>query len=371
MAKDLFLETMSKLREYRLNEELTEEEAVETLQAIDDMVDKTLADAGVPEEVDGEEAVETEVPEEAENTSFDGEETEGEESPVDDVELESKEMTEEKCPECNKEKCECESKNLNESSEDLDSLLAEILDLNEKAIKYQNIDPEDTELFEKGLAFGDECYNKLCELVNTIGSGDADELQMFLDEEPSLNELKAHLGLKTESKELEEGSKDLLKAVKSIRAKRGVEESISEIMKKSEVKQAKDLQLEEKSFNKFLTKFVTENYKNTKSMSVKNARLNKDALKLECEVKFKSGNTKMVEMKLEGIIRAGKPSVLRAKDNGFFKVESKSAPFKFGVVLKEGTLHCNSLSYKFETRINESKKAEVKGRLVIKESVKK
>ena len=281
MAKDLFLETMSKLREYRLNEELTEEEAVETLQAIDDMVDKTLADAGVPEEIEGEEAVETEVPEEAENTSFDEEGEETEESPVDDVELESKEMTEEKCPECNKEECECESK------------------------------------------------------------------------------------------ELEEGSKDLVKAVKSIRAKRGVEESISEIMKKSEVKQAKDLQLEEKSFNKFLTKFVTENYKNTESMSVKNARLNNDSLKLECEVKFKSGNTKMVEMKLEGIIRAGKPSVLRAKDNGFFKVESKSAPFKFGVVLKEGTLHCNSLSYKFETRINESKKAEVKGRLVIKESVKK
>ena len=287
MAKDLFLETMSKLREYRLNEELTEEEAVETLQAIDDMVDKTLADAGVSEEeipAEGEETVETEVPEEAEGTSFDEEEEEteeGEESPVDDVELESKEMTEEKCPECDKEKCECEGK------------------------------------------------------------------------------------------ELEEGSKDLVDKVKAIRAKRGVEESISEIMKKSEVKQAKDLQLEEKSFNKFLTKFVTENYKNTESMSVKNARLNKDALKLECEVKFKSGNTKMVEMKLEGIIRAGKPSVLRAKDNGFFKVESKSAPFKFGVVLKEGTLHCNSLSYKFETRINESKKAEVKGRLVIKESVKK
>lgn len=284
MAKDLFLETMSKLREYRLNEELTEEEAVETLQAIDDMVDETLADAGVSEEeVPAEEEIETEVPEEAEGTSFEGEEGSEEEDPIEDVELESKEMTEEKCPECDKEECECESK------------------------------------------------------------------------------------------ELEEGtSEDLIGKVKAIRAKRGVkEEAISEIMKKSEVKQAKDLQLEEKSFNKFLTKFVTENYKNTKSMMVKEARLNKDALNLKCEVKFKSGNTKMVEMKLEGIIRVGKPSVLRAKDNGFFKVESKSAPFKFGVVLKEGTLHCNSLTYKFETRINESKKAEVKGRLVIKESVKK
>lgn len=284
MAKDLFLETMSKLREYRLNEELTEEEAVETLQAIDDMVDKTLADAGVSEEeVPAEEEIETEVPEEAEGTSFEGEEGSEEEDPIEDVELESKEMTEEKCPECDKEECECESK------------------------------------------------------------------------------------------ELEEGaSEDLIGKVKAIRAKRGVkEEAISEIMKKSEVKQAKDLQLEEKSFNKFLTKFVTENYKNTESMVVKEARLNKDALNLKCEVKFKSGNTKMVDMKLEGIIRAGKPSVLRAKDNGFFKVESKSAPFKFGVVLKEGTLHCNSLSYKFETRINESKKAEVKGRLVIKESIKK
>lgn len=284
MAKDLFLETMSKLREYRLNEELTEEEAVETLQAIDDMVDETLADAGVSEEeVPAEEEIETEVPEEAEGTSFEGEEGSEEEDPIEDVELESKEMTEEKCPECDKEECECESK------------------------------------------------------------------------------------------ELEEGaSEDLIGKVKAIRAKRGVkEEAISEIMKKSEVKQAKDLQLEEKSFNKFLTKFVTENYKNTESMVVKEARLNKDALNLKCEVKFKSGNTKMVDMKLEGIIRAGKPSVLRAKDNGFFKVESKSAPFKFGVVLKEGTLHCNSLSYKFETRINESKKAEVKGRLVIKESIKK
>lgn len=282
MAKDLFLETMSKLREYRLNEELTEEEAVETLQAIDDMVDKTLADAGVPEEeISAEGEAEVEVPEEAEGTSFEGEEAE--EDPTEDVELESKEITEEKCPECNKEECECESK------------------------------------------------------------------------------------------ELEEGaSEDLIGRVRAIRAKRGVkEEAISEIMKKSEVKQAKDLQLEEKSFNKFLTKFVTENYKNTKSMMIKEARLNKDALNLKCEVKFKSGNTKMVEMKLEGIIRTGKPSVLRAKDNGFFKVESKSAPFKFGIVLKEGTLHCNSLTYKFETRINESKKAEVKGRLVIKESIKK
>ena len=282
MAKDLFLETMSKLREYRLNEELTEEEAVETLQAIDDMVDKTLADAGVPEEeISAEGEAEVEVPEEAEGISFEGEEAE--EDPTEDVELESKEITEEKCPECNKEECECESK------------------------------------------------------------------------------------------ELEEGaSEDLIGKVKAIRAKRGVkDESIDEVMKKSDVKQAKDLQLEEKSFNKFLTKFVTENYKNTESMVVKEARLNKDALNLKCEVKFKSGNTKMVDMKLEGIIRAGKPSVLRAKDNGFFKVESKSAPFKFGVVLKEGTLHCNSLSYKFETRINESKKAEVKGRLVIKESIKK
>ena len=289
MAKDLFLETMSKLREYRLNEELTEEEAVETLQAIDDMVDKTLADAGVPEETETsekeEETIETEIPEEAKDTAFEdgeAEEKSEEEDSTEDVELEGKELKE-KCPECNKEECECENK------------------------------------------------------------------------------------------ELEEGiSEDLIGKVKAIRAKRGVkEESIDEIMKKSEVKQAKDLQLEEKSFNKFLTKFVTENYKNTESMTVKSAKLNKDALKLECEVKFKSGNTKMVEMKLEGIIRAGKPSILRAKDNGFFKVESKSAPFKFGVVLKEGTLHCNSLSYKFETRINESKKAEVKGRLVIKESLKK
>lgn len=315
MAKDLFLETMSKLREYRLNEELTEEEAVETLQAIDDMVDKTLADASVPEEVEGEEAVETEVPEEAENTSFDEEEKETEESSVDDVELESKELKENgpdiytgyECSYCG----------------------------------YAWLDKN----AEKGST--EECP----ECGETAEWTDG----LYLDE----------------SKELKEGSKDLINKVKSIRAKRGVEESISEIMKKSEVKQAKDLQLEEKSFNKFLTKFITENYKNTESMSVKSARLNNDSLKLECEVKFKSGNTKMIEMKLEGIIRTGKPSVLRAKDNGFFKVESKSAPFKFGVVLKEGTLHCNSLSYKFETRINESKKAEVKGRLVIKESLKK
>lgn len=138
-------------------------------------------------------------------------------------------------------------------------------------------------------------------------------------------------------------------------------------VRKTEKRQYK---LDEKTFNPFLTKFVTSNYKNAKALIVKEAYLKGRKLRLECKLFFKSGKAKNVSLRLEGFNPAKRVQKLAGKDNGIFKVESKNgvtvAPFVFEGLLRNGVLTCTKLNYNFTT-VKENRRFQISGKL-IKES---
>ncbi len=256
----------------------------------------------------------------------------------------------ESAEEINESKEIVENKKLNESDENLDSLLAEILDLNEKAIKYQNTDPRNRSLVEKGEALGDQCYNKLLELVEMIGSGDADELQMYLDNEPSINEFKAHLGLKTESKELEEDEEEL--------EEEKPEETAKEIEATGDVVFE---DIDDESFTEAFTRFVKETYKNAKAFKLESVKQTKEGFKFECKLTFKSGKTSNVIFDAKGNLKEGK-SFLRFYENKTFKHENAERSIMTATVkIENKVLSCKKLRYNFTTALNESKVARVCG----------
>lgn len=131
---------------------------------------------------------------------------------------------------------------------------------------------------------------------------------------------------------------------------------------RSESLRTRGLNLDEKTFNKYLTKFVRENYNNVTSFTVRNAKLNKNNLTLECSLKFKSGKAKKVNLECR-YNRASK--FMMAKDKGAFKTESKkSAPFMFQVRTVGNVIRCEGMKYNFVTTTkikNESKKIRVHG----------
>lgn len=133
-------------------------------------------------------------------------------------------------------------------------------------------------------------------------------------------------------------------------------------------------QIDESTFNPYLNKFIRENYKNARSFKLIGATLNKNrVLTMECVITFKSGNTKNVKLKTEGF-RAfnGKRAYIDFREDGAFKTESKYkiAPFIFTTSMRGNVLKCEGMKYNFISKISESKKAHIYGK-VITESVKR
>lgn len=121
------------------------------------------------------------------------------------------------------------------------------------------------------------------------------------------------------------------------------------------------MNLDDVSFNKYLNRFVRENYNNAKSFVIKSARQNGTALKLEGKISFKSGKSKRVVLNCNY-----KPNsrIMTARDNGAFKVESKSAPFMFKIRTVGNVIKCEGMKYNFKTTAkiqNEDKKVAVHG----------
>lgn len=130
-------------------------------------------------------------------------------------------------------------------------------------------------------------------------------------------------------------------------------------------------QLDESTFNPFLTKFIKENYKNAKSFAMKSATLSaKKTLKIECVITMKSGAKKTAVLAVEGFDPRKK--ILLAKDaSGTFKAEGKVAPFKFAVKTTGKTITCEGLKYNFTTKaIKEGARLQISGNL-IRESAQK
>lgn len=122
-----------------------------------------------------------------------------------------------------------------------------------------------------------------------------------------------------------------------------------------------NLNLDEKTFNKFLTKFIRENYNGTKSFEVVGAKRNGNILKLECKIVMTDGKTKKTVLNCNF---NGQSGIMRARDNGLFKAESKKSPFMFKVKRTGNVITCEGMKYDFVTRRgtkNESKTYQVCG----------
>lgn len=149
------------------------------------------------------------------------------------------------------------------------------------------------------------------------------------------------------------------------------EESADVVVKDSEVnlyvtEKYSKYSLDESTFNPYLTKFVRENYKNAKSLKVERAILSGKRLTLECKLTYKSGKSRKVSLKMENFVPSRK-SVLSARDDGTFKVESKKsgkAPFMFKTSTVNNIIRCEGMKYDFITKsLKEGLKYRVSGTL--------
>jgi len=120
--------------------------------------------------------------------------------------------------------------------------------------------------------------------------------------------------------------------------------------------------LDENTFNPILTKFVTENYKNAKSLKVVGATQKGSRLTLECKLTMKSGKTKNVNLKVENY-KVERTMRWQVRDDGTFKVESrKTIPFVFKTTLNKGNvIKCENMRYNYITKAFEGKRAQIHG----------
>jgi len=130
------------------------------------------------------------------------------------------------------------------------------------------------------------------------------------------------------------------------------------------MKRESALRIDETTFNPFLTKFVRENFKNTRSFQLVGAKKRGNRLTLECKLTFKSGKSKKVNLKVENF-RAGQTR-MAAREDGTFKTESRrggKAPFVFMTRTRNGVITCEGLHYDMIARLKE-KRARVYGKLM-------
>lgn len=124
--------------------------------------------------------------------------------------------------------------------------------------------------------------------------------------------------------------------------------------------------LDEKTLNPFLTKFIKENYKNTVSMKAIGAKVAGKTLKIECQIRFKSGASKKTTISLEGFTPSMKKKTFKAKADSAFKVESKTArPFTFEAFTRGKIIKFTGMNYSFITK-KEGKRVQIYGKYALK-----
>lgn len=112
------------------------------------------------------------------------------------------------------------------------------------------------------------------------------------------------------------------------------------------------MNLEEKSFNKLLTKFVTENYKNIESMEVSKARLSKGTLTLECVLNKKDESKVNANIVIENFkFRNGYGRFTCDVDKVFSPKTESNTKNTFVIECKKigSVVKCTSFRYNFVT----------------------
>ena len=121
------------------------------------------------------------------------------------------------------------------------------------------------------------------------------------------------------------------------------------------------LEIDDKSFNRMLTKFVIENYKNADRLRLAKVTEGKDTLKLECNLKTKNNKITPVVLEAKGKISGGR-SILKVYENKIFKHENAEKHIMTMIVSNsDNTIKLEKLKYNFNTRLDENKKAVVSG----------
>ena len=124
-------------------------------------------------------------------------------------------------------------------------------------------------------------------------------------------------------------------------------------------------QLDESTFNPFMTKFIRENYKNARAYAMKSATYNKarKALKVECVITMKNGSKKRSVLTFEGFNPNNR--ALLAKDTtNTFKCEGRTAPFRFSVRKVGNVIKCEGLKYNYVTKSLKEGRLQFTGNLV-------
>lgn len=151
-----------------------------------------------------------------------------------------------------------------------------------------------------------------------------------------------------------------------------IEEPDEDLEVDDEIEECYDYSLNEGRVNSLLTKFITENYKNAKSMSVTGARIRGNRLTLECVINMNSGKSKNVKLIAENfkpVVK--KPFQILVSLDKTFKTESKKdqADVVFSAKIEGKEIKVTGMKYKFET-LREGKRYEISSNYVLKESKK-
>ena len=118
------------------------------------------------------------------------------------------------------------------------------------------------------------------------------------------------------------------------------------------VRPSTSMRLEEKSFNRLLTKFVTENYKNIESMEVSKARLSKGTLTLECVLNKKDESKVNANIVIENFkFRNGYGRFTCDVDKAFSPKTESTTKNTFVVECKKlgSVVKCTGFRYNFVT----------------------
>lgn len=128
-----------------------------------------------------------------------------------------------------------------------------------------------------------------------------------------------------------------------------------------ELTENKELEIDDKSFNRALTKFIIENYKNAERLRLAKVTEGKDVLKFECNLKTKNGKITPVVLEAKGKISRGK-SILKVYENKIFKHENSEKHIMTMIVSNnDNKIKLEKLRYNFSTKLTENKKAIVSG----------
>lgn len=158
-------------------------------------------------------------------------------------------------------------------------------------------------------------------------------------------------------------------------AKANIRKRVNGIEECDSVKKESLMRLDTNSLNKLITQFVRDNYKNIDKVVISKAILENKKLTLTGKIINSEGlseNISLVNKGFDSNKLQNKRFIIDFKDNSnTFNIvkESLSKPFIFTATLKEGILKFEKLKYSFNTKLSESKIANVSGNCnILKES---